>query len=94
MRVKEFPLRDLNKIAYRALAEALGPAGFIRFMQQREGGKGDYTKARRKLLGGVTAEEFEADLRRVRQEIQRDPALRRKVVRKPVGRKAGKGNER
>jgi hypothetical protein len=79
MRVKEFPLRDLNKRAWRAVARELGPAGFVRFLQQYEGGTGDYTRDRHEILASVTAAELEADLKKVRQEIMRDPAMRSKV---------------
>jgi hypothetical protein len=80
MRVREFPLRELNKRALRAVARELGPAGFVRFLQQYEGGTGDYTRDRHKILSHVTGEQLEADLRKVRQEILKDPVLRAKMV--------------
>ena len=80
MRVKEFPLRELNKRAWRAVAQELGPAGFVRFLQQYEGGTGDYSRDRHRVLAGVSHEEFLADLKKARQEILRDPVMRAKVV--------------
>ena len=40
-----------------ALAQELGPVGFIRFMQQYELGKGDYTVDRRRWLDRLTIDE-------------------------------------
>ena len=90
MRVKEFPLRELNKRALRAIAQALGPAGLIRYLQQDEGGTGDYTKDRHKWLDKVSIEEIEADLKKVRQEILRSPAMRRKICHTSGGSKGKK----
>jgi hypothetical protein len=41
-----------------ALTEALGPLGMIKFIQQFGKGSGDYTKERKKLLAGITMEDF------------------------------------
>ena len=35
---------EIKKAGFKALLEALGPAGFIKFFQQMSPGKGDYTK--------------------------------------------------
>ncbi len=40
----------LRKHGLEALAKALGPVGMIRFLQQFETGKGDYTKERLQWL--------------------------------------------
>jgi hypothetical protein len=84
MRVKEFPLKDLNKRAWRAVARALGPAGYMRFLQQFEGGGTDrnYTRDRHKILDTVTDEELESELKSVQQEIMRDPAMRAKIIKR------------
>jgi hypothetical protein len=37
-------LREVRKTGFHALKEALGPVGMVRFMQQYDGGSGDYTK--------------------------------------------------
>jgi len=39
---------------FRGLAKALGPIGMVRFLQQYEGGIGDYTKERREWLKDFT----------------------------------------
>ena len=41
-----------------ALIDALGPLGMVKFIQQFGGGKGDYTKERKKLLAGITMDDF------------------------------------
>jgi hypothetical protein len=37
-------LMEIRKTGLRALKEALGPVGMVRFIQQYENGYGDYTK--------------------------------------------------
>ena len=48
---------EIRKAGIDALVKSLGPVGMIRFMQQFEKGKGDYTKEREKLLKNITFEE-------------------------------------
>lgn len=43
-------LEDIRRKGYEALARELGPVGMIRFLQQFETGRGDYTDARREWL--------------------------------------------
>ena len=40
----------------KALERRLGPQGMIRFLQQFETGRGDYTKERHKWLKGISVE--------------------------------------
>lgn len=35
---------DVRSVGYKALTKALGPVGFVRFMQQYDNGSGDYTQ--------------------------------------------------
>jgi len=37
-------LMEIREIGLRALKEALGPVGMVRFIQQYENGSGDYTE--------------------------------------------------
>ena len=37
---------DLRKAGLEAIAKALGPLGMVRFLQQFETGRGDYTRER------------------------------------------------
>ncbi len=43
-------LSEIRTIGFEALLRELGPAGTIRFIQQYETGRGDYTRDRRKWL--------------------------------------------
>ncbi len=41
---------DLRKAGLEAIAKALGPLGMVRFLQQFETGRGDYTRERTQWL--------------------------------------------
>jgi hypothetical protein len=43
-------LSEIRTIGFEALLRELGPAGAIRFIQQYETGRGNYTRDRRKWL--------------------------------------------
>ncbi|MBI3946363.1 MAG: hypothetical protein HY321_10630 [Armatimonadetes bacterium] len=49
-----------------ALARELGPVGMVRFLQQFETGRGDYSAERHEWLSGRTVREFVSELRRQR----------------------------
>ena len=51
-------LFEINRIGYRALAEALGFDGMVRFLRQFETGSGDYTEERSQLLSDFTLEDI------------------------------------
>jgi hypothetical protein len=42
---------QVRKVGIESLAQALGPVGMARFLQQFDMGSGDYTKERHKWLG-------------------------------------------
>jgi hypothetical protein len=44
----------IRKMGLEALTKALGPVGMVRFLQQYEGGIGNYTKERQKWLKDYT----------------------------------------
>ena len=54
MKTRETPMRELRQRALRALAKELGPVGLIRYLQDCQPGRGDYTKERARRLAGVT----------------------------------------
>ena len=56
-------LRAVREAGLKALQEALGPIGFVRFMQQYENGYGDYTKEKYEMPD-LTFEEIDAELRK------------------------------
>ena len=43
-------LEDIRRKGYEALVRELGPVGMIRFLQQFETGRGDYTQERHDWL--------------------------------------------
>jgi len=42
-------MAEIRTIGLKALLEALGPVGMVRFMQQYDAGYGDYTKEKYEL---------------------------------------------
>jgi hypothetical protein len=51
-------MNEIRKAGIDALVKELGPVNAIRFLQQYETGKGDYTKERDKITTGMTMESF------------------------------------
>jgi hypothetical protein len=47
-------LDEIRKAGTEALAQTLGPIGMVRFLQQFDTGKGDYTKEREQWLGEMS----------------------------------------
>lgn len=48
---------QIRRAGIDALAKTLGPVGMIRFLQQFDPGKGDYTKEREQWLNKVKIDE-------------------------------------
>ena len=59
---QERTIEEVRKIAYAALAEALGPADTIRFLQRMSTGTGDYTAERRQQMVESTVREKAAEI--------------------------------
>jgi len=51
-------LKEIRQQGYKALIDALGVAGTLRFLQQLGVGYGDYTKERHQWLAQLTIEDF------------------------------------
>lgn len=51
-------LKEIRQQGYKALVDALGVAGTLKFLQQLEAGYGDYTKERHQWLDRLTIEDF------------------------------------
>lgn len=46
----EMTTQEITRRGFKALMKELGPVGYVRFMQQFVGRKGDYTKTRSKWI--------------------------------------------
>lgn len=51
-------LSEIRRIGLEALDQALGQIGTIRFLQQFEVGRGDYTKERNLWLGKMSVQDI------------------------------------
>ncbi len=51
-------LTEIRQQGYKALINALGVAGTLKFLQQLEVGYGDYTKERHQWLNQLTIDDF------------------------------------
>jgi hypothetical protein len=49
-------LEQIRAKGLRALAEELGPVGLVRFLQQTETGRGDYSRERHTRMGKQSVE--------------------------------------
>lgn len=56
----------IRKIGLEALAKALGPVGMVRFLQQYEGGIGNYTKERQEWLKDYTVKGIVKEIKKER----------------------------
>ena len=54
---------EIDRLGFRALSDALGLAGALRFLRQIGGGSGDYTHERKTILRGVTIESLSLEAR-------------------------------
>ena len=57
---------EINRIGYRALVDALGFDGAIRFLHQFDPGEGDYTNQRHHWLDKLSLDDIIADIERRR----------------------------
>lgn len=67
MTTETLSLYEIRTIGFEALLRELGPAGAIRFIQQYETGRGDYTRDRKKLLPKRSVREIGRELMKQRQ---------------------------
>ena len=61
-------LNEIRTIGLEALLRELGPAGTIRFIQQYEAGRGNYTRDRRKWLPKNSVREIGKQIVKERQK--------------------------
>lgn len=56
----------IRKAGLEAVAKKLGPLGMVRFLQQFETGRGDYTKERGQWIDELDLKEVVAEIRKKR----------------------------
>lgn len=61
-------LREIRQQGYKALIDALGVAGTLRFLQQLGVSHGNYTKERHQWLDQLTIEDFRNHVKQKRAE--------------------------
>ena len=54
----------IRKVGLEAVAKKLGPLGMVRFLQQFETGRGDYTKEREQLFNDVDIHDIIFEIRK------------------------------
>ena len=69
MEIRKASPMQIRQLGIEALAQALGPVGMVRFLQQFETGSGDYTQDRDELLGEATLEDILVQIKDQRQRI-------------------------
>ena len=57
-------IEEIRKDGIDALAKKLGPDGMIRFIQQFDSGRGDYTKERHAILDSYTIEDIVGEIKK------------------------------
>ncbi len=67
MTTETLTLYEIRTIGFEALLRELGPAGAIRFIQQYESGRGDYTRNRKKQLPKKSVREIGKQIMKQRQ---------------------------
>jgi hypothetical protein len=63
METRDQSLMELRQRGIKALTQALGPVGMVRFLQQFDIGQGDYTRDRESLLAEVSLEDVIAQIK-------------------------------
>jgi len=58
MKSEMLSLNQIRKAGIEALAQTLGPVDMVRFLQQFDTGRGDYTEERKKWLNGMSLEDI------------------------------------
>jgi hypothetical protein len=62
---------EIRTIGFEALLRKLGPAGAIRFLQQYETGRGDYSRDRHTFLPKLSVAEISRQIQRDRKSNPR-----------------------
>ena len=65
-------LMQIHSAGLQALARELGPVGMVRFLQQYETGKGDYSHERHEWLDGLDSQTIASEILRKRKSQDTD----------------------
>lgn len=60
---------EIRQRGIKALTQALGPVGMVRFLQQLDTGQGDYTRDRQELLAEVSLEDTITQIKAHRHQV-------------------------
>jgi hypothetical protein len=63
MKVQTLSSSEIRKLGIEALAKVLGPVGMVRFLQQYEGGMGDYTRERKGWLKDLNVRDIVKEIK-------------------------------
>jgi hypothetical protein len=78
MTAMQMTLDQIKSKGYAALMKELGPVGYVRFLQQFVGFKGDYTKERQAWVGNLKLDDIKQAIGRSHGRHSRKPSARRK----------------
>ena len=56
---------ELRRAGMQALSRALGVSGMLRFMQQFDAGRGDYTRDRHRIVGNPSVDELFGEMKAI-----------------------------
>ena len=71
MNVRTMTSEQIREAGLEALERKLGPLGMVRFLQQFESGKGNYTAERHRWLGKPDVRTLSAKIRSRRRRLQK-----------------------
>jgi len=60
--IRSMSPNELRRLGIDALVKSLGPTGMVKFIQQFDTGKGDYTKERSKWLDSLSLDEITSNI--------------------------------
>jgi hypothetical protein len=75
MNTRTMSLLEIRAAGLDALARELGPVGMVRFLQQFETGRGDYTREREIWLGDETVDTLVEKIKGPNQPADNPPSL-------------------
>lgn len=69
METHDASLLEIRQRGIKALTQALGPVGMVRFLQQFDTGQGDYSRDRQELLAEISFDDVIAQIEANRHQI-------------------------